>query len=61
MDVEMLAEYDFTKGERCKYAKASESGNNIVRLDPDVAEVFRDSKQVNELHPSIALLIKKQS
>jgi len=45
---EMKAEYDFSKGNRGKYAKAYASGTNIVVLDPDVAAVFPDSKAVNE-------------
>ena len=37
---EMLPEYDFTNGERGKYAKRYGEGSNIVVLDPDVAEAF---------------------
>ena len=46
---EMREEYDFSKGERGKYAEAALAGSNIIRLDPDVAAVFHDSKQVNDL------------
>lgn len=45
---EMLAEYDFSKGVRGKYAKRYAAGSNIVVLSPDVAKVFPDSESVNE-------------
>ncbi len=44
---EMLAEYDFSKGVRGKYAKRYHQGTNIVVLDPDVAERFPNSESVN--------------
>jgi len=37
---EMLAEYDFSKGARGKYARRHARGSNVVVLDPDVAELF---------------------
>ncbi len=43
----MLAEYDFRKGIRAKYAKRYASGSNVVVLSPDVAKFFPDSKSVN--------------
>jgi hypothetical protein len=58
---EMREEYDFSKGERGKYAEAARAGSNTIRLDPDVAAVFHDSKQINDLLRSIANLIKKQA
>jgi hypothetical protein len=57
----MREEYDFSIGERGKYSEAATARTNIIRLDPDVAEIFHDSKQVNELLRSIAFLVKKQS
>jgi hypothetical protein len=45
---EMRAEYDFSGGVRGKYYDAYKQATNIVVLDPDVAEVFRDSASVNE-------------
>ncbi|MCP4218119.1 MAG: hypothetical protein GY765_26005 [bacterium] len=45
---EMAAEYDFSKGERGKYAAAYAEGHNIALLEPDVAEFFPDSRSVNE-------------
>ena len=41
------AEYDFSQGERGKYARRSAQGTNVVVLDPDVAKKFPDSKSVN--------------
>jgi len=44
---EMLPSYDFSGGSRGKYAKRFAEGANVVMLDPDVAAVFHDSKEVN--------------
>ena len=44
---EMLPEYDFSGGERGKYAKHYASGTNVVLLSPDVAEAFPDAESVN--------------
>jgi hypothetical protein len=40
-------DYDFSPGERGKYARRSAQGTNVVVLDPDVAKSFPDSKSVN--------------
>ena len=45
---EMKAEYDFSQGVRGKYAARFAEGNNVIVLDPDVAEVFSDAKAVND-------------
>lgn len=48
---ELLPEYqfDYSKSVRGKYhARLSREGANVVVLDPDVAEAFRDSAAVNE-------------
>ena len=45
---DMLDEYDFSGGVRGKYAQRYREGNNIVRLDDDVAELFPNSEKVNE-------------
>ena len=45
---EIRPEYDFSGGVRGKYYEAYKQATNIVVLDPDVAEVFRDSASVNE-------------
>ena len=46
--IEIRPEYDFSGGVRGKYYEAYKQATNIVVLDPDVAEVFRDSASVNE-------------
>ena len=43
----MRDEYDFSRGERGKYARRYAEGTNVVVLDPDVAKVFPNSKSVN--------------
>ena len=45
---EMLAEYDFSNGEKGRYAKRAQKGSNVLVLDPDVAKVFRDPIATNE-------------
>lgn len=51
---EMLPEYDFSKGNRGKYAKQFASGTNIIVLAPDVAKNFPDSEAVNETLRAVA-------
>lgn len=46
-DDEMRAEYDLRGGVRGKYYERYREGTNIVLLDADIAEVFRDSETVN--------------
>ena len=43
----MREEYDFSSGVRGKHHEAYRRGTNVILLDPDVAEVFRDSAAVN--------------
>ena len=58
---DMLAEYDFSTGVRGKYAERfADVKNDVVVLAPDVAEVFQDSKSVNEALRVIAKLAGKQ-
>jgi len=45
---EMRDEYDFSGGVKGKYAGRLAKGSNVIVLDPDVAEVFGDTKAVNE-------------
>ena len=40
-------EYDFSNGERGRHHRAYREGTNIAVLDPDVAQVFKDSESVN--------------
>lgn len=43
----MRPEYDFSTGIRGVHHEAFLRGTNVVLLEPDVAEVFRDSAAVN--------------
>ncbi|MBW4596108.1 MAG: hypothetical protein KME49_25895 [Brasilonema octagenarum HA4186-MV1] len=48
---ELRPEYDFSKmtgGVRGKYAERYKAGNNLVLLDPDVAQAFPTDESVNE-------------
>jgi hypothetical protein len=54
----MKKEYDFSKGERGKYAKQYAEGTNVILLDPDVAKAFPTSESVNKALRS--LLRKKE-
>ena len=51
----MRPEYDFSKGERGRYAARYAAGTNVILLSPDVAEFFPDSDAVNE---ALRVLIK---
>ncbi|HVT02897.1 MAG TPA: hypothetical protein VHL58_05920 [Thermoanaerobaculia bacterium] len=46
-DDDMLPEYDFSQGVRGKYYEAYKKGTNVVLLEADVFEVFKDSVSVN--------------
>ncbi len=46
--VDLLPEYDFSKGVRGKYAKRYAAGSNVVVLSPDIAKKFPDSDSVNK-------------
>ena len=43
----MRSEYDFSSGIRGKHFQSYRQGSNVVFLEPDIAEVFKDSKAVN--------------
>jgi hypothetical protein len=58
--VEMRAEYDFSGGVRGKYAERYARGTNVVLLDADVAEVFRDAESVNRALRALAGIIREQ-
>jgi hypothetical protein len=57
----MRDEYDFSNGVRGKYAAQLAHGTNIVKLDPDVAEVFHDSASVNEALRVLVKLARQQT
>jgi hypothetical protein len=45
---DLREEYDFSHGVRGKYAQRFAEGANVIVLDPDVAETFKTSKEVND-------------
>lgn len=51
LDDELRPEYDLTKLKgtiRGKYVERYNQGTNVILLEPDVAEVFHNSEEVNE-------------
>ena len=59
-DIDMLEEYDFSKGVRGKYAKKYEEGTNVVVVDSDIAKFFLDHDSVNQALRSLTEIIKRQ-
>ena len=55
---DMLDKYDFSQGERGKYAKRYAEGTNVVVLDPDVAAVFSDAASVNEALRALVKIVR---
>lgn len=61
-DPDMLTEYDFSGGVRGMYADRFKGiKSDVIVLAPDVAEVFGDSKSVNEALRVIAKLAGKHA
>jgi hypothetical protein len=61
-ELEMLDEYDFSEGVRGKYVDRFPKGSNVVVvLEPDVAEIFKDSESVNRALRDLAAIIQRQS
>ena len=54
----MRPEYDFSKAVRGLTAARYAEGSNVVLLDPDVAELFPDSRAANEALRTIARLMR---
>ena len=46
-DDDLEPEYDFSGAVRGKYYQRYQQGTNVVLLDPDVAQAFKDSESVN--------------
>lgn len=46
-DDDLEPEYDFSGAVRGKYYERYQQGTNVVLLDPDVAQAFRDAESVN--------------
>ena len=60
---DLRPEYDFSEmegGVRGKYAQRYGAGTNLVKIDPDVAEVFTDDNAVNEALRSIIKVAQRQ-
>lgn len=58
---DMRTEYDFSSGQRGKYAAQFKAGSNIIVLDPDVAQKFKTSEEVNEALRKLADSEKKKA
>ena len=60
---DLRTEYDFSKmkgGVRGKYAQRYNAGTNIVKIEPDVAEIFADDIAVNEALRSLIKVARHQ-
>ena len=56
----MRAEYDFSRGERGKYARRFAQGTNVVVLESDVAKVFTSAESVNRSLRALAGIIRQR-
>ena len=54
----MRPEYDFSRADRGVTAARYAQGTNVVLLDPDVAEIFPDTRAVNEALRTFAKLAR---
>ena len=54
-------EYDFSGGVKGKHHEAYRQGTNVVLLERDVAEVFKDSAAVNRALRVIAQVARDQA
>jgi hypothetical protein len=55
----MEQEYDFSTGQRGKYARHFAEGTNLVLLEGDVAAMFPDSRSVNRALRKLAEIIRE--
>jgi hypothetical protein len=46
-DDDLLPEYDFSGAVRGKYSERYRQDTNVVLLEPDIAQAFKDSESVN--------------
>ena len=58
---EIRSEYDFSKGTIGKHHKAYTQGTNVILLETDVAEVFKDSESVNHALRMLMDVAKKET
>jgi len=56
----MRTEYDFSTAVRGKYVERFKQSSNIVRLDPDVFEMFPTSDEVNNALRLLASVARKR-
>ncbi|MCX8049885.1 MAG: hypothetical protein N3A55_09575 [Methylohalobius sp.] len=59
-DDNLRPEYDFLGDMRGKHFKAYRQGTNVVFLDPDVVQVFKDSVSVNRALRLLLHLAREQ-
>ena len=57
----MRSEYDFSNAVRGVTAARYAQGTNVVLLDPDVAQLFPDSRAVNEALRTLTRLGRRTS
>lgn len=60
-DSDILEEYDFSSGQKGKYAKKYAEGTNVVVIDPDVAQYFSDHDSVNEALRSLVPIMNRHA
>jgi hypothetical protein len=58
-DPDILEEYDSSNGVRGEYAGRFSQGSDVIVLEPDVAQIFKDSESVIQALPT--LVIQHQS
>ena len=58
---DLQPEYDFTGAVQGKHFEAFAQATNVVLLDSDVAEIFKDSAAVNEALRLLLRLAREQS
>jgi hypothetical protein len=57
---DMRPEYDFSTGERGKYAKRYAEGSNVVVVDADLTDVFPNADSVNRALRALAEIIRAE-
>jgi len=60
VEPDIRPEYDFLGGVRGRYEGRHARGSHLIVLEPDLAEVFPDSKSVNAALRLLADLARKQ-
>ena len=57
---ELRAEYDFSAGVPGKHHQQYKADTNVIFLDADVAQAFKDSESVNQAFRLLLELAKRQ-